>query len=64
MVNIGNNVKSFREKSGVSQGDLAKFLNVDRTAIVHYEKGTRIPSLDVLIELADYFNITLDELIR
>lgn len=61
---LGNNVKYFRERAGISQGELAKQLSVDRTSIVHYEAGTRAPALDVLIDLADYFEVSLDALIR
>lgn len=61
---LGKNVKYLREQAGISQSELAKQLSVDRTSIVHYEMGTRAPALDVLIDLADYFEVSLDTLIR
>lgn len=59
-----SNMKQLREASGISQSELAERLNLDRTAISHYEAGTRIPSLDILIAISDYLNITLDKLVR
>lgn len=53
-------LKELRQKKGVYQKDVAKYLGVDRTTYVKYERGNSEPSNDILIKLADYFNISVD----
>lgn len=59
----GDRIRELREKSGLSQQDLA-----DRTAISHkqlwrYENEESIPSADVLARLAREFDVTMEYLI-
>ncbi len=42
-----NNIREFREKSGLSQRALAEMIGVTQGAVGHYEKGRRTPALDV-----------------
>jgi transcriptional regulator with XRE-family HTH domain len=63
MDNIGLSIKQTRRKHNVSQIVLAKYLGIDRTTLSHYESGHRIPSITTLWKIADYFNVTIDELI-
>ncbi|QBO36141.1 XRE family transcriptional regulator [Periweissella cryptocerci] len=62
--NICKNIKRLRQGANMSQTELAEKLNLARSAISHYESGVRTPSIDILIEMADFFEITVDELIR
>ncbi|GKU75954.1 helix-turn-helix domain-containing protein [Paenibacillus sp. L3-i20] len=55
--------KILRLMKSVSQQDIAAFLGVDRTIVSHWERGTRIPSLEVAYTLADYFDVSLDYLV-
>ncbi|GFN34141.1 helix-turn-helix domain-containing protein [Paenibacillus xylaniclasticus] len=55
--------KTLRLMKSVSQQDIAAFLGVDRTIVSHWERGTRIPSLEVAYTLADYFDVSLDYLV-
>jgi transcriptional regulator with XRE-family HTH domain len=42
---IGHNIKRFREKMGLTQEQLAEYLNISRGEMVYYENGSRnIPS--------------------
>ena len=51
-----------RTDAGLTQEELAKRINVGRSTIAGYEKGTTQPSYTVLILLADYFEVSLDYL--
>ena len=51
-----------REKQ-VTQADIQKELNFSKNQIHYWLKGQAEPSIDDLISLADYFDITLDELV-
>jgi transcriptional regulator with XRE-family HTH domain len=54
---IGSNIKNIREAMGLSQEDLAKFLNVKRENISYYETGNRnIPS-EIVTKCADLFGV-------
>ena len=42
-----NNIRAFREKSGLSQRALAEMIGATQGAVGHYENGRRTPSLSV-----------------
>ncbi len=52
-----------RKSVGISQKALANVLGVSDAAVTMMEKGKRSPSFEVLIALADYFNVSLDYLV-
>ena len=53
-----------RKKKGYSQLKVAMDLNISREALSYYETGKRNPDLDMLIKLSEYFNVSIDYLIR
>lgn len=55
-------LKELRLNSGISQRKLADSIGVAQSSINYWEKGQRTPSVSAAQKLADYFNITLDEL--
>jgi transcriptional regulator with XRE-family HTH domain len=55
-------MRSLREKSGMSQGELALKLNVARTTYSGYENGIREPDFDFIIKVADFHNVSMDYL--
>ncbi|WP_206525903.1 S24 family peptidase [Clostridium perfringens] len=59
---FADNLKKYRKDSGLTQDDLAKRLNVSRSAISYYEKGTVEPSIYFLINLANEMNCSIDNL--
>lgn len=61
--NFANNFKHLRIQSGKTQKELGKILNKDYSTIGKWELGQRSPSMEDVIRIADYFNITLQELI-
>lgn len=56
-------IVKLREGKNISQAQLAKKLGVQRSTICLYESGKRLPSYDILINLADYFNVSIDYLL-
>lgn len=61
-----NRISELRKKTGTSQSDLAKLLGITRQAISLYEKwpnkGGREPKLETWKKLADYFDVSVAEL--
>jgi len=60
---IGKRLKELRLTNGLTQDDLGKILNVSKSTICFYEKEVRIPSLQNLIDISDYFEVTIDYLL-
>lgn len=57
-------LKIIRKERNLNQQKVAIDLNINREALSHYENGKREPSLDMLIKLSDYFNVSIDFLIK
>lgn len=57
------NLKNLRIEKGLNQTELAEKLFINKSMISAYEKGTRMPSLDVLIQLTFIFNVSIDYLL-
>ena len=60
---FADNLKTLRKVKGLSQEELAIRLNVVRQTISKWEKGLSVPDADLLIRLADIFEVTVSELI-
>ena len=57
-------LKELRMKKGLSQIKLAMDLNISQNTLSRYETGKREAGYDMLIKIADYFNVTLDYLLE
>ena len=60
MNTIKNNIKELRTKKDIYQLKLAMDLDLAQETISAYERNAIVPSVDVLIKLADYFNTNID----
>ena len=60
---VGNNIKKYRKKLGISQEELAERARLHRTYIGGIERGERNITLDSLQTIADALNIAPVELI-
>ena len=56
-------LKSLRTTQGLTQDELAKALEISRSAIGMYERGDREPDYETLETIADYFNVSIDYLL-
>ena len=62
-MNFSENLKSLRKTNKIDQKELAKVINVSAKTVSHWETGYTEPSISQLILLANYFDVTVDELI-
>lgn len=58
------NLEYLRKKHGMSQLDIANLLGVSKSNSCKYENGSVEPAVDQLVKLADFFGVTLDQIIR
>ena len=59
---IGENILNLRRQKEIKQNTLALELHIGRQSISAYERGVTLPDIYLLIRIADYFDVTLDEL--
>ena len=59
----GARIKELRKKNGLTQEKLADALNITDSHLRRLENGSRAGSVDILIDLAEQFHVTLDYLI-
>ena len=61
-MDIGQRIKSFRQKANISQEELAEKVGISRISMSNYERGERIPAVDVFACIANALNVSMDEL--
>ncbi len=59
---IGGNIKSYRQRMGLKQEDLARYLDIQRESVAYYESGARQIPLEKMEKLADLFGVDLYDL--
>ncbi len=60
---IGKMIKEYRTKKGMQQSELAMKLNITAQAVSKWENGDSYPDIKLIGEIADLFELTIDELI-
>lgn len=60
---IGRFLKALRKGSGLTQEQLAERLGVTNRSVSRWETGSNLPDLDLLIELADLYQVELREIL-
>ena len=63
MSHFSKNLRSLRKEANMRQQDLADELGVAQTTIASYEQDQRFPNHETLIEIADFFNVSIDFLL-
>lgn len=61
-INIARTIAAKRREKGITQDELARYMCVSRVSISKWETGQSYPDIQLLPELASYFNISMDEL--
>ena len=56
-------IKELRESKEISMREAARLLGMPYTTYVNYEKGLREPTSEVLIQIADFFGVSIDFLV-
>ncbi len=57
------NLRAIREDRDIRQKEIAKYLNVSQNTYSQYETGVISLTAEVLIALADYYNVSIDYLL-
>ena len=60
---FSENLKILRKQKGMSQETLAQQLNVVRQTISKWEKGLSVPDADMLTQIAEFFEVSVSELL-
>lgn len=61
---VAKNIAKIRLRHHMTQMELAKKLNYSDKAVSKWERGESLPDISVLVEIADLFDISLDDLVR
>jgi len=61
---LAQNLKLLRKAKNMSQEEVAEILGIKRTSLSGYENGTAEPSVEGLLNISDFFKISLDQLIK
>jgi transcriptional regulator with XRE-family HTH domain len=60
---IGKNIRKIRTVKKLSQAAFAELFNLARPSVGAYEEGRSEPKIDTLIQIAQYFGISIDSLL-
>lgn len=60
---LGEKIKEYRTSIKMTQQDFAYRLGVTGASVSAYENGTRTPSFDVLVRIANILGVTTDDLL-
>ena len=63
-MDIGANIKKLREDRGIKQSEIADLVGMHRSNYSKIENGQREISLAAVDKIADFFNISIDELVH
>ena len=61
---LGANIVMYRKRSGLTQAKLAERLNYSDKAVSKWERGESMPDVLTLVQLAELFDVKVDDLIR
>ena len=62
-MDFAKELKQHREMNGLTQAEVAKATGLNQSSISRWEEGKRSPSIEYCIILADFYGISLDELV-
>lgn len=61
---IGSFLKELRKQKGCTQEQIAEQFGVSSRSVSRWENGNNMPDLDILIEISDYYEVELRELLN
>ena len=59
-MNIVDSFKRFRQERGLTQQQVADTLHIHKQAYQRYESGRVVPSIEVLVKIADAYDLSTD----
>ena len=60
MLALNENIKKLRIARGLNQVEFAKILGVSKQGVSNWENDNVMPSIEMLVRIADFFNVTTD----
>ena len=63
MFSFSDRLKELRKQKKLSQKALGELIGLSERGIQNYELGTNSPTSDIIIKLANYFNVSTDYLL-
>lgn len=60
---LGENMRRIREEKKMSQGDICRALDFDRSHVSNIENGKQNPTLDTIEKIAKALNVSIKELL-
>lgn len=61
--NFGNKIRELRLSRNLTQAELSRLIGISKSSVVNYETGTRKIPLTLIRKFADFFNVSLDDLL-
>ncbi len=61
---LGDNLKRIRTEKDISQGDIARALEVDKSFVSNIENGKTNPTLATIAKIAKAIGVSVDELLK
>ena len=63
-IKLGDNIRSLRKQAGLTQEQLAETLGVTTGAVYKWESGRAVPELEMLVDIAEFFEVSVDALLN
>ena len=60
MLTLNENIKKLRLARGINQIEFGKALGVSKQCVSNWENDNVMPSVEMLVKIADFFNVTTD----
>ena len=60
---LNENIKQLRLQNGLSQVEFAKIMGVTKQCVSNWENDNVLPSIEMLVKIADYFNVSTDAIL-
>ena len=60
---IGERIKQLRQEKNITQEQLAEYLNISYQSVSKWEHGSSSPDISLIVPIAQFFNVTTDELL-
>jgi len=59
---IAERLKTLRKRTGMSQQEIAEKIGIEQNSYGRYEQGSRIPTTDIIVKIAQAFGVTVEEI--
>ena len=61
---IGSFLKELRKEKGITQEEFAEKLNISGRTVSRWETGVNMPDISLLVEIAEFFDVSIPEIIN